>query len=94
MIHRKIQAEVGQLVDLLLVRTLRPWSGNVGKRLVKAPKAYIRDSGLTHAIPRHRMLPHGQQCDGYAADRNDAGVGEIELNPIFLQIHIKISDIT
>ncbi|MCY7356268.1 MAG: ATP-binding protein [Rudanella sp.] len=38
------------LDDLLLVRTLRPWSGNVGKRLVKAPKVYIRDSGLTHAL--------------------------------------------
>lgn len=38
------------LEDLLLVRTLRPWSGNVGKRLVKAPKIYIRDSGITHAL--------------------------------------------
>lgn len=38
------------LEDLLLIRTLRPWSGNVGKRLVKAPKIYIRDSGLTHAL--------------------------------------------
>jgi len=38
------------LEDLLLVRTLRPWSGNVGKRLVKSPKVYIRDSGITHAL--------------------------------------------
>lgn len=38
------------LVDLLLVRRLRPWSGNVGKRLVRTPKIYIRDSGLTHAL--------------------------------------------
>ncbi|SEW26779.1 hypothetical protein SAMN05428988_3795 [Chitinophaga sp. YR573] len=38
------------LEDLLLIRTLRPWSGNIGKRLVKAPKVYIRDSGLTHAL--------------------------------------------
>jgi predicted AAA+ superfamily ATPase len=38
------------LEDLLLIRTLRPWSGNVKKRLVKAPKVYIRDSGLTHAL--------------------------------------------
>ena len=41
---------VDLLVDLLLVRRLRPWSGNVGKRLVKSPKAYIRDSGLVHAL--------------------------------------------
>jgi len=36
--------------DLLLIRSLRPWAGNVGKRLVRAPKVYIRDSGLTHAL--------------------------------------------
>lgn len=38
------------LEDLLLIRTLRPWSGNIGKRLVKSPKVYIRDSGLVHAL--------------------------------------------
>ena len=38
------------LEDLLMVRTLRPWAGNVKKRLVKAPKVYIRDSGLVHAL--------------------------------------------
>lgn len=38
------------LEDLLLIRTLRPWAGNIGKRLVKAPKVYIRDSGLVHAL--------------------------------------------
>ena len=38
------------LVDLLLVRRLRPYHVNVGKRLVKSPKTYIRDSGLTHAL--------------------------------------------
>lgn len=38
------------LEDLLLIRTLRPWSGNIGKRLVKSPKIYIRDSGITHAL--------------------------------------------
>jgi predicted AAA+ superfamily ATPase len=38
------------LVDLLLVRRLRPFVANVGKRLVKSPKVYIRDSGLVHAL--------------------------------------------
>ena len=45
-----VKRYIDLLVDLLLARTLRPWSGNVGKRLVKAPKVYIRDSGLTHAL--------------------------------------------
>src|SRR5208283_2165762 len=38
------------LVDLLLVRRLQPWSGNVMKRLAKRPKVYVRDSGLVHAL--------------------------------------------
>jgi predicted AAA+ superfamily ATPase len=38
------------LEHIILIRTLQPWSGNVGKRLEKAPKVYIRDSGLTHAL--------------------------------------------
>jgi len=38
------------LVDLLLVRRLRPYHANIGKRLVKSPKTFIRDSGLVHAL--------------------------------------------
>lgn len=38
------------LVDLLLVRRLPPWHANIGKRLVKSPKVYVRDSGLVHAL--------------------------------------------
>ncbi|MER9576188.1 ATP-binding protein [Mesorhizobium sp. M0189] len=38
------------LVDLLLVRRLEPWHVNVGKRLVKSPRVYVRDSGITHAL--------------------------------------------
>lgn len=50
------------LVDLLLVRRLPPWHGNVRKRLVKAPKVYVRDSGLVHALlgitDREALLAH------------------------------------
>jgi len=38
------------LVDLMLVRRLQPWHENVGKRLVKSPKVYVRDSGVVHAL--------------------------------------------
>ncbi len=38
------------LVDLMLVRRLQPWHENVGKRLVKSPKVFVRDSGLVHAL--------------------------------------------
>jgi hypothetical protein len=50
------------LVDLLLVRRLAPWHGNVRKRLVKSPKVYVRDSGLVHALlgvgDREALLAH------------------------------------
>jgi predicted AAA+ superfamily ATPase len=38
------------MVDLLLVRRLPPRLTNVGKRLVRSPKVYVRDSGLLHAL--------------------------------------------
>ncbi len=38
------------MTDLLLVRRLPPWRKNVGKRLVKSPKVYVRDSGIVHAL--------------------------------------------
>ena len=38
------------LVDTLMVRRLQPHLANVGKRLVKSPKVYFRDSGLLHAL--------------------------------------------
>ncbi len=41
---------VDLLADLLLVRRLQPFHSNVGKRLVKAPKVYVRDSGIVHAL--------------------------------------------
>ncbi|MEG9863056.1 MAG: ATP-binding protein [Parvularculales bacterium] len=38
------------MVDLLLVRRLEPWHGNIKKRLVKSPRTYVRDSGVVHAL--------------------------------------------
>jgi hypothetical protein len=45
-----IDRYIDLLVDLQLVRRLRPWSANTGKRLVKSPKLTIRDSGLLHGL--------------------------------------------
>jgi predicted AAA+ superfamily ATPase len=41
---------VDLLADLLLIRRLPPFHANLGKRLVKSPKVYLRDSGLVHAL--------------------------------------------
>lgn len=45
-----VTAYIDLLVDLLLVRRLPPFLANIGKRLVKSPKTYVRDSGLLHAL--------------------------------------------
>ena len=44
------------LADLFLVRILRPWHQNYGKRLIKSPKVYIRDSGLVHYLLNIKTL--------------------------------------
>ncbi len=72
------------LDDLMLVRRLLPWSGNLGKRLVKAPKVYIRDSGLVHGLLEigtlNQLLGHvvvGPSWEGFVIENllNAAGPG-------------------
>ena len=59
---KTIAAWLDLMVDLLLVRRLPPWHANIGKRLVKTPKVYVRDSGLLHALlglgEREALLGH------------------------------------
>ncbi|RRB04384.1 ATP-binding protein [Larkinella rosea] len=45
-----IQQYIGFLENAYLIRRLAPYFVNIGKRLVKAPKIFIRDSGLVHAL--------------------------------------------
>lgn len=66
---------LGLLVDLLLVRRLPPWHANLGKRLVKSPKVYIRDSGLVHALlnipDKETLLAHpvvGMDWEGFVIE--------------------------
>jgi predicted AAA+ superfamily ATPase len=63
------------LTDLLLVRRLTPWHVNLGKRLVKAPKLYLRDSGLLHALldvsDKESLLSHpvvGASWEGFCIE--------------------------
>ena len=48
------ETTVRRYLDLLtqtfVVRQLQPWFENLGKRQVKSPKVYVRDSGLLHAL--------------------------------------------
>lgn len=72
---KTVAAYLDLLVDLLLVRRLAPWHGNVRKRLVKSPKVYVRDSGLVHALlgigDREALLAHpvaGGSWEGMAIE--------------------------
>jgi uncharacterized protein len=64
------------LCDLMLVRRLPPWSNNLGKRLVRTPKVYVRDSGLLHSLLElhslEAVLSHpiaGQSWEGYVIEQ-------------------------
>ncbi len=48
--QKTVKHYVALLSELLLVRQLPAWHSNRGKRLVKTPKTYIRDSGLAHCL--------------------------------------------
>jgi predicted AAA+ superfamily ATPase len=63
------------MVDLLLVRRLKPWTYNVGKRLVRSPKVYVRDSGIIHALlnitDHNQLLGHpvvGGSWEGFVIE--------------------------
>ena len=63
------------LVDLLLVRRLQPFHTNLGKRLVKSPKIYVRDSGVLHALlaiqSRDALIDHpivGPSWEGFVIE--------------------------
>ncbi|EJL53742.1 putative ATPase (AAA+ superfamily) [Rhizobium sp. CF122] len=63
------------LVDLLLVRRLEPWHANLGKRLVKSPRIYVRDSGITHTLlglaTEEQLLGHpvvGASWEGFVIE--------------------------
>ncbi len=59
-----------------MVRQLQPWHANIGKRQVKAPKIYFRDSGLLHTlmgVGSHADLLHhprlGASWEGFALEQ-------------------------
>src|SRR5208283_2959784 len=63
------------MADVFMLRQLQPWHEYLGKRQVKAPKVYIRDSGLLHALlgiaNRLDLESHpkvGASWEGYAVE--------------------------
>ncbi len=66
---------VDLLQDLFMVRLLQPWYANLAKRQIKAPKVYLRDSGLLHYLlgirTEQELLLHprsGASWEGYVIE--------------------------
>ncbi len=59
---KTVRSYLDILTGTLMVRQLQPWYENIGKRQVKAPKVYLRDSGLLHALLN---IPDFQTLHGY-----------------------------
>jgi uncharacterized protein len=57
-----VRSYLDKLTDALVVRQLKPWHENLGKRQVKAPRIYVRDSGLLHALLN---LPTQRDIEGH-----------------------------
>ena len=81
------------LTGTFLVRQLPPWFENIGKRLVKAAKVYIRDSGLLHTLlglkDRNHVLSHpklGFSWEGFAIEQV-LGMTGAERDAYFYKTH-------
>lgn len=48
--HTTVRSYVDLLNQTFMTRELKPWGGNLKKRLIKTPKVYIRDSGILHSL--------------------------------------------
>ena len=74
--YKTIQRHLEMLEGAFMIRLLRPWFENLGKRLVRSPKLYIRDSGLLHALlgieGHDALLGHpklGASWEGFALEQ-------------------------
>jgi predicted AAA+ superfamily ATPase len=59
---KTVRSYLDILTGTFMVRELQPWYENIGKRQVKAPKVYLRDSGILHALLN---IPDFQTLHGY-----------------------------
>lgn len=74
--EKTVRGYLDVLTGAFVLRQLQPWHENVGKRQYKAPKAYVRDSGLLHALLSvgNRMElaghpKHGASWEGFALEQ-------------------------
>lgn len=82
------------LEGTFMVRILQPWYVNIGKRLVKRPKLYIRDSGLFHTLlsiekpeQLHSSQKLGASWEGFAMDSVSRALGKEDSELFFWHTH-------
>ena len=73
---KTVRSYLDILTDTFMIRQVQPWYANVGKRQVKSPKIYLRDSGLLHALldlpDKDALLGHpvvGAAWEGFAFEQ-------------------------
>lgn len=80
--HHAVRRYLEALESTFMVRLLRPWAANIKKRQVKAPKVYVRDSGIVHrflglatpeALERHPKV--GASWEGFVLENLIQGLG-------------------
>ena len=82
------------LEDTFMVRQLMPWHANVGKRLVKSPKIYLRDSGIFHALQSINTMQElrtnpkiGASWEGFALEELVSILGKRDSEVFFYAAH-------
>ena len=82
---RKVNRYRDLLAGAFMIRILPPWFENLGKRLVKSPKVYLRDSGMLHYLlgieERHDLVTHpryGASWEGFALEQTLLAHGDRE----------------
>jgi len=83
--HTTVRRHLDSLEAALVVRVLQPWYENIGKRQVKSPKVYVRDSGILHAllgiVDRQGLETHpklGASWEGFVVEQLLAGLDHHE----------------
>jgi predicted AAA+ superfamily ATPase len=91
---KTVKNYISVLEDTFMIRILQPWHANVGKRLVKTPKLYLRDSGVFHALQSIPSLASlktnpklGASWEGFALEETLAALSKRDNEVFFYAAH-------
>jgi len=92
--YHTVNGYLDHLEGAFLVRRLAPWTGNLGKRLVRSPRVYLRDTGLLHALlgvgSHEELLRHpgaGASWEGFVLEQllGSLQAGGVRADPHYLR---------